>query len=72
MVSYLQCILYLVSVFGMHTGLVSSFGGCVVQVSYLDTARRPVSFLLKKARFVTTSNALEIVTKRWFKLHLKP
>ena len=27
-----------------------------ILVSYLDTARRPVSFLAKKARFVTTSN----------------
>ena len=28
---------------------------CMALVSYLDTARRPVSFLAKKARFVTTS-----------------
>ena len=37
------------------TGLVSSFGGCMAQASYFDTARRPVSFLAKKARFVKTS-----------------
>ena len=28
----------------------------MAQASYFDTARRPVSFLAKKARFVTTSN----------------
>ena len=56
-VSYLQCITYLVSYFVLHTGLVSSFGGCMAQASYFDTARRPVSFLAKKARFVTTSNS---------------
>ena len=54
--SYLHCITYLVSYFVLHTGLVSSFGGCMAQASYFDTARRPVSFLAKKARFVTTSN----------------
>ena len=27
----------------------------MAQASYFDTARRPVSFLAKKARFVTTS-----------------
>ena len=51
----------------LHTGQASSFGGCMALVSYLDTARRPVSFLAKKARFVTTSNlslTLEVVTKR--------
>ena len=53
--SYLHCITYLVSYFVLHTGLVSSFGGCMAQASYFDTARRPVSFLAKKARFVTTS-----------------
>eukprot|EP01044_Picomonas_judraskeda_P004871 COSAG03_NODE_439_length_7918_cov_13.498785_5_plen_138_part_00 len=56
MVSHLYCITYLVSYFVLHTGLVSSFGGCMAQASYFDTARRPVSFLAKKARFVTTSN----------------
>eukprot|EP01043_Picozoa_sp_COSAG02_P026151 COSAG02_NODE_1498_length_12281_cov_14.846741_7_plen_86_part_00 len=55
-VSYLYCILYLVSYLVLHTGQASSFGGCMALVSYLDTARRPVSFLAKKARFVTTSN----------------
>ena len=47
------CITYLVSYLVLHTG----------QVSYLDTARRSVSFLAKKPRFVTTSK-LEVVTKR--------
>ena len=51
----MHCITYLVSYFVLHTGLVSSFGGCMAQASYFDTARRPVSFLAKKARFVTTS-----------------
>ena len=55
--SYFYCITYLVSYFVLHTGLVSSFGGCMAQASYFDTARRPVSFLAKKARFVTTSKA---------------
>ena len=42
----------------------------MAQASYSDTARRPVSFLAKKARFVTTSKVrschirLEVVTKR--------
>ena len=54
--SYLQCILYLVSYFSIHAGQASSFGGCMALVSYFDTARRPVSFLAKKPRFVTTSN----------------
>ena len=30
----------------IHTGQASSFGGCMAQVSYFDTARRPVSFLV--------------------------
>ena len=45
-----------VSYLVLHTGQASSFGGCMALVSYLDTARRPVSFLAKKPRFVTTSN----------------
>ena len=45
----------LVSYFSIHTGQASSFGGCMAQASYLDTARRLASFLAKKARFVTTS-----------------
>ena len=53
--SYLQCILYSVSYFSTHTGQVSSFGGCMAQASYFDTARRLASFLAKKPRFVTTS-----------------
>ena len=44
------------SYFVLHTGQASSFGGCMTLVSYLDTARRSVSLLAKKARFVTTSN----------------
>ena len=47
--------LYLVSFLVLHTGLVSSFGGCMAQASYFDTARRLASFLAKKTRFVTTS-----------------
>ena len=46
----------LVSFLVLHAGQASSFGGCMAQASYFDTARRPVSFLAKKARFVTTSN----------------
>ena len=53
-VEALYTYMYLVSYFSMHTGQVSSFGGCMAQVSYLDTARRPVSLLAKKPRFVTT------------------
>ena len=45
----------LVSYLILHTGQASSFGGCMAQASYLDTARRLASFLAKKARFVTTS-----------------
>ena len=40
---------------GSRVCLLASFGGCMAQASYFDTARRPVSFLAKKARFVTTS-----------------
>ena len=54
-VSYLYCILYLVSYLVLHTGQASSFGGCMAQASYFDTARRLASFLAGKARFVTTS-----------------
>ena len=39
-----------------RTVQVSSFGGCMAQVSYFNTARRPVPFLAKNARFVTTFN----------------
>eukprot|EP01044_Picomonas_judraskeda_P012954 COSAG03_NODE_1909_length_3367_cov_9.998164_5_plen_80_part_00 len=46
----------MVSYFVLHTDLVSSFGGCMAQASYFDTARRLSSFLAKKTRFVTTSN----------------
>ena len=41
----------------------------MAQASYFDTARRPVSFLAKKASFVTTSKGLEVVTKRDRKIY---
>ena len=46
----------LVPYFVLHTGMASSFGGCMAQASDLNAARRLVSFLAKTARFVTTSN----------------
>ena len=58
LVSYFRKHTGLVSYFSTHTDQASSFGGCMALVSYLDTARRPVSFLAKKARFVTTSNLI--------------
>ena len=64
MVSYLYCITY----------LVSSFGGCMAQASHFDTARRPVSFLAKKARFVTTSNlrSCHKAANQWFETRGEP
>ncbi len=44
-----------VSYFSRHTAQASSFGGCMAQASYFDTARRLASVLAQKARFVTTS-----------------
>eukprot|EP01043_Picozoa_sp_COSAG02_P043896 COSAG02_NODE_3863_length_6129_cov_2.692869_5_plen_53_part_01 len=35
----------LASYFSIHTDQASSFGGCMAQASYFDTARRLASFL---------------------------
>jgi hypothetical protein len=56
LVSYFRKHTGLVSYFSTHTDQASSFGGCMALVSYLDPSRCRVSFLAKKARFVTTSN----------------
>eukprot|EP01043_Picozoa_sp_COSAG02_P033056 COSAG02_NODE_2238_length_9414_cov_5.054321_3_plen_52_part_00 len=45
LVSYFSMHGDLVSYFSIHTAQASSFGGCMALVSYLDTARRSVSFL---------------------------